>query len=798
MKRTHSPTQQERQHEEETRALKRRHQEQMAALRRTVLASVESLTAAVAATGGAAPSAPPSSTADELASLKEELETAQQMFHDLSMLHSTVKAELNEAKERLVKAAAEEEDMAGVLPIRVFCEATDDEIHTAWRAGGRPRYKWHHAAVVKEVDDAIRNAGFDPWIRRRGGITGVNEQHPVLQTLRERWGEPIAALVVEKKREIEEHCPSGSYPTPVLYENGKVLRMGEAVERLLKALKTARAQARPPPRACRATGSSPLVTTTPAAGRDEGVACPPHTPAVVRVRSTGTTSSSSSASSSHSPVNGAVRDLQRKEEEEEEEEGGGGGAQSSSDEEEEDDSSEEDSEDSEDTEEDEEEEEEEEEEERGTGRPRNHNHSKDAAGPGMAPGLQDDFLRWLVGKVRGCKARSYRNCVNKLIQLATRTENRGGGGAGEEELVLLRDKAAGRAFIRTYEAAIAEHVKKKGRYYRSAYNAFAAFVRGSKLVQPPTASASSPPARVAPMEVGRAQPPPPPLPSEVAAAPNPQSSAADLQQQQQAIPGTIPKELASKSVMTREFKTDFARFLEKRHQLTTTLARAHGSHLDRMMLQVSMEHGGGAMDMVQDKEAGREFVRAWGEVMDELLEGKNEMYHKSYEYFQDYVACEDSSNVGERASRLSGHKKHVLSFEFASEFVEFLEVACGLPTTAARAHGSNVDALMVEAIEACTVDGPLEKDKILDRATGLLFASDWGDAVVRHLTRSKEIYSTSWRAFLAFVHGRPSMMRAEEDAASGDARGRTAPGSSSTTTMSIGNSSGGGTRFHGE
>ena len=78
-------------------------------------------------------------------------------------------------------------------------------------------------------------------MRVEGQITGVDEQHPVLQELEEKWGKPVAALVVAKKR---EHGPPGNGPTPVLFAEGRELRMDEGVERLLTGLKQAREQVR--------------------------------------------------------------------------------------------------------------------------------------------------------------------------------------------------------------------------------------------------------------------------------------------------------------------------------------------------------------------------------------------------------------------------------------------------------------------------------------------------------------------------------------------------------------------------
>lgn len=52
--------------------------------------------------------------------LQEELEYAEQMFHDLSVHNNALTTELNEAKHLLVKAGALE--FPDVLPVHVFCE----------------------------------------------------------------------------------------------------------------------------------------------------------------------------------------------------------------------------------------------------------------------------------------------------------------------------------------------------------------------------------------------------------------------------------------------------------------------------------------------------------------------------------------------------------------------------------------------------------------------------------------------------------------------------------------------------
>ncbi len=69
-------------------------------------------------------------------------------------------------------------------------------------------------------------------------------EHSVLQELRSEHGEAIVDLVIEKKREVERYCPSGHYPTPVLFHDGQELRLPEAVTRLVDGLREARERIR--------------------------------------------------------------------------------------------------------------------------------------------------------------------------------------------------------------------------------------------------------------------------------------------------------------------------------------------------------------------------------------------------------------------------------------------------------------------------------------------------------------------------------------------------------------------------
>jgi len=97
------------------------------------------------------------------------------------------------------------------------------------------------------LDDLLRNATVDPFIRHQGEITGVDiSLHPSLHAFSRKWGRAMTDLYVEKRREIEKYCPSGHYPTPVLWEGGKEeaggkeISLPEVLRRILQALRKER------------------------------------------------------------------------------------------------------------------------------------------------------------------------------------------------------------------------------------------------------------------------------------------------------------------------------------------------------------------------------------------------------------------------------------------------------------------------------------------------------------------------------------------------------------------------------
>jgi hypothetical protein len=46
--------------------------------------------------------------------------------------------------------------------------------------------------------------------------------------------------VVAKKEEIEQFCPSGHYPTPVLWKEGEGVTIGAVVRRMVEVLRETR------------------------------------------------------------------------------------------------------------------------------------------------------------------------------------------------------------------------------------------------------------------------------------------------------------------------------------------------------------------------------------------------------------------------------------------------------------------------------------------------------------------------------------------------------------------------------
>lgn len=160
---------------EEARALKRRHDDWQppAVLKVTLAASAppSSEAAAVATTisGGTKSNGP--TTAGHAASdteglarrnqelvcrnqeLQQEVEDANRMFQDLSVINCALRTELHEVKQALLNAGTrKDEDLEDVLPVRWFCEASEDEVEQALKEGGRVKYKAQFDKAAKEVD----------------------------------------------------------------------------------------------------------------------------------------------------------------------------------------------------------------------------------------------------------------------------------------------------------------------------------------------------------------------------------------------------------------------------------------------------------------------------------------------------------------------------------------------------------------------------------------------------------------------------------------------------------------------
>ena len=173
---------------------------------------------------------------EQEAATRKELAAATQKLHDLAAKHQADMAELHKAKQLPLQTGTQP-DWKGVLPVHVLCEAIDAELQEALDRGGRCTFQWDYRTAAIAVDDAIQDPRVDPFVRVGGQITGVQQQHPVLVELAEKYGQSVAALVVAKKREMDPYRKSVQGPTPMLWAGGKVLRLGKAVEQLLKTVK---------------------------------------------------------------------------------------------------------------------------------------------------------------------------------------------------------------------------------------------------------------------------------------------------------------------------------------------------------------------------------------------------------------------------------------------------------------------------------------------------------------------------------------------------------------------------------
>lgn len=220
-------------HREEIRKMKKAYKEKLEAMERNMLAAVTSSSAEPADQETAL-----NRLKKELQKKEEEREDAHNLFYDLSVKYNALKMEVNDAKKLLVKAG--EQDFSDVLPVHVFCEASDEEVIEALERDGRSTDRKQVELASDAVDELVRDAQLDPFQRVEGKIVGVNAELKKLVELRETWGSPMVDLLVAKKREVEVHCPSGHYPTPVLFEDERELQVGEAVDKLLQCFKETR------------------------------------------------------------------------------------------------------------------------------------------------------------------------------------------------------------------------------------------------------------------------------------------------------------------------------------------------------------------------------------------------------------------------------------------------------------------------------------------------------------------------------------------------------------------------------
>lgn len=172
---------------------------------------------------------------DEVERLKAELAESEEHTTKLSTELFEKNDELVQTKNKLIALAEEYGDL---VPVHVFCEATAAEVEIAlkkWEPFTKKSKKEQGALVQKvndELDGILRDPRFDPFIRREGKVVETNKKHEVLQHIKREYGQVVWKLLMCKRLEIEQHNPSGHYPTKVLYKNGKKLKLYEAIEHL--------------------------------------------------------------------------------------------------------------------------------------------------------------------------------------------------------------------------------------------------------------------------------------------------------------------------------------------------------------------------------------------------------------------------------------------------------------------------------------------------------------------------------------------------------------------------------------
>lgn len=77
-------------------------------------------------------------------------------------------------------------------------------------------------------------------------IVGEERTHEELKAVTREYGPYLVDLIVAKKREVEKYCPSGGYPTPILWERGQELAVSEVITRLISAIPKTKGRARAP------------------------------------------------------------------------------------------------------------------------------------------------------------------------------------------------------------------------------------------------------------------------------------------------------------------------------------------------------------------------------------------------------------------------------------------------------------------------------------------------------------------------------------------------------------------------
>jgi chromosome segregation ATPase len=177
---------------------------------------------------------------DEVERLKAELAEAEEHTTKLSTELFQKNDELVQTKNRLIALA---EEFSDLVPVHVFCEANAAEVELALKKCEpfTKKSKKEQTALVQKVNDELdailRDPRFDPFIRRQGKVVETNKKHEVLQHIKREYGQAIWKLLMCKRLEIEQHNPSGHYPTKVLWKDGKKLKLYEAIEHLHDKLK---------------------------------------------------------------------------------------------------------------------------------------------------------------------------------------------------------------------------------------------------------------------------------------------------------------------------------------------------------------------------------------------------------------------------------------------------------------------------------------------------------------------------------------------------------------------------------